>query len=295
MAISFLHRVSKSTLKEGMAIPLTCQDSWLRNIGKGEHVPIKLLFNNFEIEASLRRVNNVRGHLQFRYDKRIHQEFRSALGKMTEQADDPHNVVIEITEIGPHVFRIRPFSGIQEKQPYLSVVSPIFHEFDKASTTMIPEFFELSRAISTVSFQTDYRQADYNSAIRQKLTEDKWVSEQPVIKEMGLRCDFQKNGIWVEIEFGNARTYCQDYIKFLIASKYRDYRCGVLLCPVASFAGYLCDLGKNWAQQKRSSNNAKYSGMMTFEKAKRELPHLSHFLNAKVVIAGLSVCEHTFD
>ena len=79
-------------------------------------------------------------------------------------------------------------------------------------------------------------------------------------------------------------------IKFLVAAKYRKYRFGVLLCPIASFAGYLCELGRSHATNKRDDGlSAKYSGMMTYEKAGRELPYMSHFLNAKIIIAGLEV------
>ena len=32
-----------------------------------------------------------------------------------------------------------------------------------------------------------------------------------------LKSDFAKDGAWVEIEFGNARTYYQDFLKFMLA------------------------------------------------------------------------------
>ena len=69
-----------------------------------------------------------------------------------------------------------------------------------------------------------------------------------VVKELGLKCDFEKNGIWVEVEFGNARSYYQDYVKFMLAKKYRDARLGLLLCPTTSFASLLCELGRQRAR-----------------------------------------------
>jgi hypothetical protein len=45
------------------------------------------------------------------------------------------------------------------------------------------------------------------------LTGAGWQREQRVVDELGLKCDFEKNGIWVEVEFGNARSYYQDYVK----------------------------------------------------------------------------------
>nr|VFK25960.1 MAG: hypothetical protein BECKMB1821G_GA0114241_101720 [Candidatus Kentron sp. MB]VFK33778.1 MAG: hypothetical protein BECKMB1821I_GA0114274_105312 [Candidatus Kentron sp. MB]VFK76377.1 MAG: hypothetical protein BECKMB1821H_GA0114242_105412 [Candidatus Kentron sp. MB] len=77
---------------------------------------------------------------------------------------------------------------------------------------------------------------------------------------------------------------------FLIAAKYQHYQCGVLLCPTASLANYLCDLGRERARRKTDQTRAvSYSGMMTYEKAVRELPYLGHVLKTKVVIAGLDV------
>ena len=87
-----------------------------------------------------------------------------------------------------------------------------------------------------------FSQSDYNSLISAGLTGSGWNREQRVVKELGLKCDFEKNGIWVEVEFGNARSYYQDYVKFMLARKYRAARLGLLLCPTTSFAALLCEL-----------------------------------------------------
>ncbi len=273
-----------------MAVPLESQDSWMGNIPQGAHIPIKLTFRDIQIEADLTRLNNARSHLQFRYDKKVNEPLRESLKQMLEQADDENAVVVEVVETGFHQFSIVPFSGIKNQQPTLSVRSPIFHRFEDIDLASCQEFTDVSNAIPTVNFGAKLRQMDYNSRIRNRLLEENWSTEQSLVKELGLRCDFQKNGVWVEVEFGNARGYYQDYIKFLVAAKYRKYRFGVLLCPMASFAGYLCELGRSQAAKKRNDGlSATYSGMMTYEKAVRELPYMSHFLDTKIVIAGLEV------
>src|SRR5436190_16631066 len=114
-----------------------------------------------------------------------------------------------------------------------------------------------------------------------------WKDERRILDEIGLRCDFEKNGVWVEIEFGNARVYYQDYIKFLLASRHKGARLGILLCPTNAFAQLLCDLGKQRAIAKKGAGTGrapKYSGMMSYEKAIRELPFLEFMLTSSTVI-----------
>ena len=290
--IRFLHRVSASTLRYGMTIPVEAQQSWLTSIEKGERIPIQLQFNDVEITADITRVNNSVGHLQIRYDRKINQPFKDALEHLIEQSDNSDPVVVEVIETGQHQFQVVPFSGANKK-PTLVVSSPIFHQIDESVVTTNEEYADLLDAIFSVDFIANFRQADYNKMIAEKLTQRNWTSESLVANDLGLRCDFQRNGIWVEVEFGNARSYYQDYIKFLVAEKFQKYQFGVLLCPMESFAGYLCELGRINAQSKRSDNRqSKYSGMMTYQKAVRELPYLSHFLNTRLIIAGLDVKKH---
>jgi hypothetical protein len=119
-----------------------------------------------------------------------------------------------------------------------------------------------------------------------------WQEEARIVNGLGLCCDFEKNGIWVEVEFGNARVYYQDYIKLLLASRHRAARLGVLLCPTNAFAQLLCDLGKQRALAKQSAESQrtpKYSGMMSYEKAIRELPFLKFMLTTSTVIAGIEI------
>jgi hypothetical protein len=85
-------------------------------------------------------------------------------------------------------------------------------------------------------------------------------------------------------------VYYQDYIKFLLASRYKDARLGILLSPTNAFAQLLCDLGKQRAIVKKGPGPIpKYSGMMSQEKAVRELPFLQFILTSRTVIAGIEI------
>ena len=111
-------------------------------------------------------------------------------------------------------------------------------------------------------------------------------------QKVTYRPAIEKNGVWVEVEFGNARVYYQDYIKFLLALRHRTARLGILLCPTNAFAQLLCDLGQRRASVKSDGNSKhrpSYSGMMSYEKAMRELPFLEFILTGSIVIAGIEI------
>ncbi len=132
-----------------------------------------------------------------------------------------------------------------------------------------------------------WSQADYNKRINLHLVKRGWRCEQKVVDQLGLRCDFEKNGVWLEIEFGNARSY---YIKFMLAKKYREASLGVLLCPTVSFAALLCELGRQRAMKNSVAERIPvYSGMMSYEKAVQELPYLGFMLNIALVVGGIGI------
>lgn len=98
--------------------------------------------------------------------------------------------------------------------------------------------------------------------------------------------------MWLEVEFGNARVYYQDYINFLLALRHQGGRCGGLLAPTAAFAGLLCEVVRERAVAKcRGATHRvpSYSGMMSYEKALRELPLLEFLLDAGIVVAGIDL------
>ena len=56
------------------------------------------------------------------------------------------------------------------------------------------------------------------------------------------------------------------------------------------FAGLLCELGSKRAQQDLVRERAPvYSGMMSYEKAVRELPYLGFMFEMPIVVAGVEL------
>jgi hypothetical protein len=154
------------------------------------------------------------------------------------------------------------------------------------------EFKELQACLRGIDYNEEYNQSHYNGEIASTLSKMGWNCETRIIDQIGLRCDFEKNHTWVEVEFGNARVYYQDYIKFLLALRHRTARLGILLCPTNAFAQLLCDLGQRRASNRRGSGAKRrpsYSGMMSYEKAMRELPFLEFMLTCGTVIAGIEI------
>ena len=81
-------------------------------------------------------------------------------------------------------------------------------------------------------------------------------------------------------------------MKFLLAFRYANARLGVLLCPTNAFAQLLCDLGQKRAAAKKGPEIDRlpsYSGMMSYEKAIRELPFLRFILTGSVIIGGTEI------
>lgn len=290
--IRFFHSVGQSTLRQGITIPIQSQVSWLRKIKKGEKVDVQLLFGpNLSVLADIRRLNNAAGHLQFRYETKKQALLREFLNDFFDASIEQNDEVLEIIEVKPRVFWFKPVSH-GDSNPTLSLYKPYFHNIDETLALNNAEFHELKTSLNTICYNTGYNQRDYNKSIARSLLDRAWQSEVRVLKEIGLRCDFEKNGVWLEIEFGNARTYYQDYFKFLLALKYKQGLFGVLLCPTAAFAQLLCELGqkKAYAKNKSKARPPQYSGMMSYEKAIKELPYFEFFLQGQIVVAGIDIC-----
>lgn len=261
-------------------------------IDKGRCVSAKLHFMDEEVAVDMRRINNAAGHLQFRYERQQHQRLRDYFLYLAEQSNPENGCVVEITETKQGTFEVVPISGFKNNKPRLCIHRPVCHMVEQEAVNSSAEFREIVASVCSVEFRADHSQRDYNRLIQKQLAERGWSAEESVNDEIGLKCDFYKNGIWLEVEFGNARSYYQDYIKFLIAARFRNYVCGILLCPTSSFANYLCDLGRKRARNKGYHNVAvSYSGMMTHEKAIRELPCLEHILTERVVLAGVDAYD----
>jgi hypothetical protein len=291
--VSFLHAVGQSSLRQGLAVPVMAQVGWLKEIPKGKNVAVTIVCGNgVSVPASLRRLNNARGHLQFRYESRQQAALRDYLNQAFGKRADCKNALLRVTEVQPRVFLFEPVAAGRLRTAHLAICQPHFHNCSRQETEVLPEFNELQECFKAIQYNEAHGQAEYNRGIALGLRSMAWQDEARILTEIGLRCDFAKNGIWVEVEFGNARVYYQDYIKFLLASRYQHGRLGILLCPTNAFAQLLCDLGKQRALAKKAEGTGRpptYSGMMSYEKAIRELPFLQFMLTSRIVIAGIEI------
>ncbi len=285
--VKFLHPVGLSTFKYGVTVPVESQTDRMRAIGKGGKVPVIIMIGSEEpFTAEIRRLNNKPGHLQFRYENKAQERLRHYL--MGLFGDVTEGGLLEVSEVAPFIFLFKPI--LQSNSPSLQISDMLLHSLAKKELNRFSEIGQIKESLASVQYDAGFRQSDYNKRISEGLSKAGWNSEQRVVDELGLKCDFEKNGIWVEVEFGNSRSYYQDYVKFMLARKYQNARLGLLLCPTMSFASLLCELGRQRAKENAVSDHSPvYSGMMNFEKAERELPYLGFMFEMPIVVAGVGV------
>jgi len=285
--VKFLHPVGVSTFKYGLTIPLEAQTERLRAIGKGGKVPVTVLCGAEEpVTAEIRRLNNGPGHLQFRYENKAQERLRSWLAAIFGGPAEGN--LLEIVEVAPFTFLFKPI--LKSTAPALQISDFLLHRLKQREMERFAEIGQIRESLASVEYDAGFSQSDYNGLISDGLTGSGWNREQRVVSELGLKCDFEKNGIWVEVEFGNARSYYQDYVKFMLARKYRAARLGLLLCPTTAFAALLCELGQKRARENSVAEKSPvYSGMMSYEKAARELPFLGFMFEMPIVVAGVGV------
>lgn len=85
----------------------------------------------------------------------------------------------------------------------------------------------------------------------------------------GSKGDFAKNGVFVEVEFGNTASLFRDLFKFQVANRERQGQVAVLVTPVRALAR-LHD-----------------SGITTYEKVEQLLPYMSVGIQMPIWIIGL--------
>jgi hypothetical protein len=293
--IRFLHNVGVSTLRQGMTIPISSQAGWAARIEKGQSIPITICFGDAQVQATLRRINNAVGHLQIRYESKTQATLREYLVREFAPRLLEKRGPLEVVETSERTFCFRPLPGDKDESPTLSIVAPLFHNLAEDEGKLLPQYASLADALAAITYQPTHGQREYNSRIAEALLERGWNREARLMPDLGLRVDFEKNGVWLEVEFGNARTYYQDYVKFALAHRLRSATCGILLCPTAPLASMLCDLGRKRAVGRLLPGRNKppsYSGMMTYEKAARELPFLTFLLPGQVVVAGMQLSRN---
>ena len=285
--VNFLHPVGTSTFKYGVTIPVEAQTARMCAIEKGGKVPVTIILGAEEpFVAEIRRLNNKPGHLQFRYENKAQERLRQCLNAI--YGGQASGGLLDVTEVAPFTFLFMPI--LKNSTPSLQISDKRLHRIKNREMERYSEIVQIRESLAAIEYNTGFSQSDYNGLIGDGLTTKGWSREQRVVDGLGLRCDFEKNGIWAEVEFGNARSYYQDYIKFMLVRQYRNARLGVLLCPTMSFASLLCELGRQRARENAVRERPPvYSGMMSYEKAVRELPFLGFMFEMPIVVAGIGV------
>jgi len=292
----FKHFVGKSTLKEGLTISRDFE-GWFESPEKGCKRQIKLIFDDDkEVLATLRRLNNAVGHVQIKYETKRQKDFRKWLNEKFKCLEDDkiRNGLLEFHKISQDIYKVNVIVEGEEKESKLKIEKQYSHrepeDFEEISTALS----EINDIISEIDFKFNEKQSYYNQRMKEGFLIRNWDCEKRVIRELGLKCDFRREKTQVEVEFGNARAYYQDYIKFLLAYNRGIISLGVLIVPTLSFANLLCEIGKKQAIERRKLiGNYKipiYSGMMNFEKAEREIKYLEFMLNMPISIIGID-CE----
>ncbi len=160
-------------------------------------------------------------------------------------------------------------------------------------------YADLSDAVIGIAYEAGKGQSHYNTQIHRYLTARTWESDGRAVPELPLLFDFRKGDVQVEVEFGNARSYYQDYMKFLLPFTRGLIRVGVLLVPTGDFARCLCALGRRRAldratrEGKARTTLPSYSNMVTFEKVEREFEALRFILSMPLVVRGIDFWGRT--
>ncbi|MCX6344346.1 MAG: BglII/BstYI family type II restriction endonuclease [Armatimonadetes bacterium] len=280
----FRHVVGKSTSKEGFAVPRDCEE-WMCAPVKGCKREISLMFDKQTIPATLRRIDNEQGSVQVKYEKRDGEPFRIWLA--TTFAASPAistGDFFEVRRVEADVFQILPFAATDNAKPSLQIEQWLFHRGTDRLIEQDTPLAEIPAVVHAVPFAAQEGQSFYNRAFSHSFASWSWQSECRVMQELGLKCDFAKDGVQVEVEFGNARTYYQDFVKFLLGNHYCGVSLGVLVVPSVSFAKHLCEVGRQRAVEK---GRTQYSGMIDFDKVHREFHYLEFMLPMPIAIASV--------
>lgn len=288
----FKHVVGKSTLKEGITIHKDFED-WFDSPEVGSKREITLVYDKGkEVSVLLRRLNNRMKHVQIKYETKRHSQFRNWLEEVFKASRDMMvGEILEFHKVSKDKYLLKPLTIEQVNGTNLLISRAMYHGGAKNIIPYIPIFEEVSEVINETKYEVGRTQADYNQKIKENFVNKSWSIEKPIMRGLGLKYDCRKENVQIEVEFGNARTYYQDYLKFSIAFNEGLISLGGLIVPTADFASILCEVGKAraWQRAKQQGLEGKptYSGMMTYEKAAQEFQYLKFMLNMPIVVMGI--------
>jgi hypothetical protein len=288
MTTTFKHLIGKSTLKEGITIHKAFE-SFFESPEPGQKKEITFLYgNDRSVTVVLRRLHNVRKHVQIKYANKTHAPFVYWLNEVfAETKKGSIGEFIEFQKVAPAVFKLLPITIDMAYNAKLYVADFMYHKTDQAALKGDATFGEVEKIINGINFKVNEGQSFYNREIERAFSEYEWRREIKAIPELDLKCDYRKESIQVEVEFGNARAYYQDYIKFMLSYFSRQIHLGILITPTLGFANVLCEIGKQKALQRGRKT---YSGMMHFEKALKEFHYLRPLFDMPIVLLGIDIC-----
>jgi len=259
-------------LTEGITVPRSLE-AWVNAPEIGCKRDIILHFNGTRIIATLRRIANAWGHVQIKYEGVKGIAFRQWLATMfMATSNGLTGEYIEIDQVGSDEYRVVAFPLAAQNVDRLVVAEWMLHGVTQGEAEKFLPVREIPAVVQSVTFDPLAGQNFYNKALAESFDLWNWAAEIQVTPELPLKSDFMKDGILVEVEFGNARTYYQDYIKFALAHISKVTRFGLLLVPTEAFARSLCEVGRQRAMAK---GKHAYSGMIHFEKVRREFAYMT--------------------
>jgi hypothetical protein len=288
----FRHVVGKSTLKEGITIHKDFED-WFDSPEVGSKREITLIYDkDKESNVILRRLNNRGRHVQIKYETTKHSQFRDWLQVVFRgSGEQTTGEILEFHKVSKGEYLLKPLPLEMVDGTNLRISETLYHGGAQNIIPYIPAFKEVSEVINEIDFKVGKTQVYYNQKLREGFISRDWSTDQPIIEDLNLRYDHRKGNVQIEVEFGNARSYYQDYLKFSIAFNEGLISLGGLITPTADFAHILCEIGreKAWQRAKQQGLGRKptYSGMMTYEKAAWEFQYLKFMLNMPIVVMGI--------
>lgn len=284
--MNFKHLVGKSSLKEGITIHKN-YESFFESPKVGDKKEITLIFgDNQNTRVTLRKLNNIRQHVQIKYTTKSHVSFVNWLNEVFKATKSGRvGEFLEFKKISTDVYQLIPITTKDSHNTSLYIADSMHY---RSATVANKEIYlnEIESVIKGIKFQIDEGQSYYNKKLEQAFVEYGWKKEGRAIPELDLKYDFRKNEIQIEVEFGNARSYYQDYIKFMLSYNSKQINLGMLITPTFDFANILCEIGK---QKALLRGRKTYSGMMHYEKADKEFAYLKTIFDMPIIILGIDI------
>jgi hypothetical protein len=149
-------------------------------------------------------------------------------------------------------------------------------EFRESGRPLSPKRHMRQLAGRRLPFLLPVNQAGLNRELDRSLRSQGWTS-QPIASgsmvgdetPLGLRGDFFREGVFVEVEFGNIASLYRDLFKFQVANRARTGQVAVLIAATERFARFFD------------------SGITTFEAASRYLPYLAIGIQMPICFIGI--------